>query len=230
MNDIHPGAIVAADAELGHGNVIGPGAVIGAGTRLGSGNWIGAGATIGAPPEIRGYPHPPDWIDQPGEFGVTIGDGNTIRERVGITAGSRRPTAIGDRCFLMTGALLAHDVRLEDNVTVSIGVMLCGHVRVGAGAGVGAGAAVHQFRIIGPGAMIGMGAAVTRDIPPYAKAYGNPARVHGANTVGMSRGGLDEELAAALDAHYAAGASAPEVPPAALAAAFAWWREATGKT
>jgi UDP-N-acetylglucosamine acyltransferase len=42
-------------------------------------------------------------------------------------------------------------------------------------------------------AMIGMGSVVVSGIPSFAKAYGNPARIHGANIVGMQRNGFSEE-------------------------------------
>jgi UDP-N-acetylglucosamine acyltransferase len=69
-------------------------------------------------------------------------------------------------------------------------VLLAGHVRVGNAANLGLGASVHQGRYVGAGVMLGMSSVVTRDIPPFAKAYGSPARVVGANVVGMRRGGI----------------------------------------
>jgi virginiamycin A acetyltransferase len=42
---------------------------------------------------------------------------------------------------------------------------------------IGAGSVVMAGVRIGTGAVIGAGSMVTRDIPPYAVAYGNPARV-----------------------------------------------------
>nr|WP_256428722.1 hypothetical protein [Frigoribacterium sp. VKM Ac-2836] len=36
-----------------------------------------------------------------------------------------------------------------------------------------------------------MSSVVTRDVPPFAKAYGSPASLHGANVVGMQRQGYD---------------------------------------
>jgi UDP-N-acetylglucosamine acyltransferase len=47
-----------------------------------------------------------------------------------------------------------------------------------------------------------MSSAVTRDVPPFAKAYGNPATVRDANVIGMERLGLDSESIAALIAVY----------------------------
>jgi UDP-N-acetylglucosamine acyltransferase len=94
----------------------------------------------------------------------------------------------------MNGVYVAHDSALGDGVTLAAGVRLAGHVSVGAGTNVGMGAVVHQRRRIGFGAMIGMGAVVTRDIPPCALAYGSPARVHGANRVGMARAGIGEPV------------------------------------
>ncbi len=47
------------------------------------------------------------------------------------------------------------------------------------GASIGAHATIVCGVEIGKYAMIGAGAVVTKDIPPFALAYGNPARVHG---------------------------------------------------
>ena len=82
-----------------------------------------------------------------------------------------------------------------------------------------------QRRVIGPGAMVGMGSVVTRDVPPFAKAYGNPCRVRGANAVGMTRGGLPQDAVDFLAAAYARGAVPDgQEPPPSLRAAWGWWR------
>jgi acetyltransferase-like isoleucine patch superfamily enzyme len=43
---------------------------------------------------------------------------------------------------------------------------------------IGCNSVVLSGVTIGTGAVIGAGSVVTKDIPPYAIAYGNPAKVH----------------------------------------------------
>ena len=87
---------------------------------------------------------------------------------------------------------------------------------------------VHQRRVIGPGAMVGMGSVVTRDVPPFAKAYGNPCRVHGVNAVGMSRGGLPQEAVDFVSAAYGRGSVPHGQEPDVLRPAWAVVAEHTG--
>jgi UDP-N-acetylglucosamine acyltransferase len=72
--------------------------------------------------------------------------------------------------------------------------MIGGHSTVLDGANVGLGAVVHQRLVIGERAMVGMGSVVTKNIPPYATAFGNPAVVRNANKVGMERAGFSADL------------------------------------
>jgi UDP-N-acetylglucosamine acyltransferase len=216
---------------LGENNVIGPGVVLGGSVSIGSGNWIGPSAVVGAPPEVRGYSHPADWVDEAGQFGVIIGNNNVIREHAAIFAGSRITTTVGSDCFLMTGTYVGHDARVADWVTMSMHSVLAGHVQVGWKANLGIGACVHQFRVVGPGTMIGMGAVVTKDVEPFAKCYGNPARIHGANTVGLVRAGFSDELAQELDQYYCADRSGQGPPPGGrdLADHFTWFADALAR-
>lgn len=200
-NDIHPTAIIGSRVELGRGNTIGPFAVISGDARLGDGNWVGAGVIIGAPPEVRSFEHPRT-DDAFAGAGVIIGSGNVIREYAQIHSGLGSPTTIGDGGFLMNQIYVAHDGILGDGVTLASSVLLAGHVRVGDGANLGLGVNVHQFRSVGAGAMVGMGAVVTHDVPPFAMAYGAPARVHGANRVGLERRGVSADAVAAIHRAY----------------------------
>jgi acetyltransferase EpsM len=56
-------------------------------------------------------------------------------------------------------------------------VVLCGTVKVGEGTLIGARAIVIPGKKIGKWVTIGAGSVVVKDIPDYAVAVGNPARV-----------------------------------------------------
>lgn len=223
-NRIHPTAVVGDGVVLGRDNVVGPHAVLVGPLRVGDGNWFGPGVVVGTPPEVRGVPHGTPW-DAPGDGpGVRLGHRNVLREGTVVHQGWQQPTVVGDECFLMNKVYVAHDTVLGDGVTLASTVTMGGHVRVGAGANLGLGATVHQRRVIGAGAMVGMGSVVTRDVPPFALTYGNPARVRGANRVGMTRRGVDDETVAALAALYESGqVPATGAAPAALREHFADW-------
>jgi UDP-N-acetylglucosamine acyltransferase len=224
-NQVHDTAVIGPGVELGEGNVIGPYAVITGPCRIGDRNWIGAHAVIGAAPEIRGGDHGLPWGGEPVGLGVEMGDDSTLREFTTVHSGTGRLTRIGSRCFVMNKVHVGHDGVIDDDVTLAANATLAGHVDVGAGANVGMASAVHQHRVVGPGAMVGMGAVVTRDVPPYAKAFGSPARVRGVNEVGMNRRGISADDIAALVERYGSDAPATGVwtPPEALRPAWEWW-------
>ena len=224
MNSIHPTAVIDGEVALGSGNTIGPYVVITGPVTIGDGNWFGSGAIVGAPPEVRSWPHPTDASERSSGNGVVIGDGNVFREHVQIHQGWKDRTRIGDNAFNMNQCYLAHDSVVDDGATLASSVLLAGHVHVGSGANLGLVVTVHQFRTIGAGAMVGMSAAVTRDVPPFAKAYGIPADVRGANVVGMERAGVEPEVIRLLSAIYAGDSTdASAIGDDALRTAVAEW-------
>jgi UDP-N-acetylglucosamine acyltransferase len=203
MSTIHPTAVITGDVQLGSGNTIGAFAVITGPVVLGDDNWIGTGTVIGPPPEVRSWVHPTDAEAPSSGNGIRIGNRNIIREYAQIHQGWKGETTVGDDAFIMNQVYIAHDCAIGDGATLASSVLLAGHVRIEAGANLGLGTAVHQFRTVGRGAMIGMSSAVTRDIPAFAKAYGNPAVVRGVNAIGMERSGQDARLIELLTAAYA---------------------------
>ena len=63
---------------------------------------------------------------------------------------------------------------------------LAGQVVVEDHAGIGGMVGVHQDVRIGAHAFVGGMTRITRDVPPYFLAEGNPAEVHGLNSVGLA--------------------------------------------
>jgi len=128
-------------------------------------------------------------------YGCSIGDETKIGTFVEIQKGAQ----IGRRCKISSHTFICEGVRIEDEVFVGHGVTFindnfprattangqlqteadwqCLPTVVGQGASIGSGATVLGNVVIGEGAVIGAGAVVTRDIPPYTVAAGNPARI-----------------------------------------------------
>jgi UDP-N-acetylglucosamine acyltransferase len=77
--------------------------------------------------------------------------------------------------------------------------------------------------------MVGMSAVITRDVPPFAKIYGSPAKLRGANTIGMSRRGIAATDIDALHAAYLNGDVPDEWTSASreLSLAWEWWAART---
>ena len=71
---------------------------------------------------------------------------------------------------------------------------LAGHVTVEDRVVIGGIAGVHQFVKVGRNSMIGGLAKVVQDIPPFVIADGQPARVIGLNSVGLSRAGMSDDV------------------------------------
>jgi UDP-N-acetylglucosamine acyltransferase len=201
---IHRTAVIGDGVELGERVTVGPGAVLLGPMTVGDGCWIGPGVVLGTPPEITNASHDTDWHAPQPHHGVAIGARTVIRELSTVHQGSHRTTTVGPDSWLLNRSYVAHDCQVGGNVTLSAGVSLGGHVQVGDRTNIGMNAVVHQRRVIGPGAMVGMGSVVTRDVPPHALVYGNPARLRGVNRVGMRRAGIPDAEIERLAAEYGA--------------------------
>ena len=210
-NSIHPTAIIGDDVQLGEDNVIGPYVVLEGPLEIGNGNWIGTYCHLGGQAQwsgMRGHE-----MDAMQRAGIRIGDGNVLREYVSVHHGTERPTTVGDGVYLMAHSHVPHDALIMDSTTLTNAVQLAGHTQIGWRSNLGMGTVVHQRTVIGAYVMLGMQSVVTRDIPPGALAYGSPARVRGANKVGLSRAGFDESTIEAIDAALREGRSLPDDGP-----------------
>lgn len=182
--DIGPGAIVGPNCSLGAGCVIAPHAVIEQNVRLGAGVRIGVGSVIGGAPQDLKYAGEETWVE--------IGDRTVVREYATVNRGTSHSwkTVVGQDCFLMTYVHVAHDCQLGDGVMISNGTQLAGHILIEDRAILSGLCAVHQFVKIGRHSFIGGGSRVTKDVPPFVKAVGNPVALYGLNSVGLERSGF----------------------------------------
>lgn len=194
MNNIHPTAIIGDQVKLGTNNTVGPYAVISGKVEIGDNNWIGSHSSLGGPAEIRGSDLPSTWETGKHAGSLSVGSNNVIREGCIIHAGYFKGTRIGNDCYIMNQAYIAHDCQINDAVTISSTVAIGGHAVLLDGCNLGLGAVVHQRLVVGKGAMVGMGSVITRDVLPYSLTFGNPSKTRGTNTIGMRRSDLHEHL------------------------------------
>jgi len=223
---VHPSALIGDGVTLGADVVVGPGAVLLGPLTVGDRVWIGPQVVIGTPPEMGSRRQNAAWEGDLDHCGVEIGDDVVIRELSTIHQGSHRSTVIGTGSWLLNSVYVAHDCLVGAQVTLSAGVRVGGHVIIGEHTNVGMNAAVHQYRVIGAGSMVGMGSPVTHDLPPFAKAYGSPIRLHGLNSYVVNKLGVGPDAAAALADAYARGDFSlvgADTDPA-LADIVTWWR------
>ena len=204
--NIHPTALVAPEAELGENvevgayAVIGPGVVVGANTRigahavlqgpmrLGADNEVFPFASVGSAPQDKKYKGEPTRLE--------IGDRNVIREFVTLNRGTTKDegvTRIGDDNLFMAYSHVAHDCRVGSHCVLANTATLGGHVHLGDWVIMGGFSGVHQFCKVGAHAFIANNAAVTRDVPPYIMAVGQPAAAHSVNAEGLKRRGFTPE-------------------------------------
>ena len=185
---IGPFSVIGADVIIGAGTWIGPHAVINGPTRIGVDNKIFQFSSLGDAPQDKKYQGEPTRLE--------IGDRNVFRENVTVNRGTvhdKGVTHIGSDNLLMAYSHVAHDCHLGDKIVMSNCATLGGHVEIGDWVIMGGLSAVHQFTKIGAHCFIGNNAAVTRDVPPYVMAIGQPAEPHSVNSEGLKRRGFSAE-------------------------------------
>jgi acetyltransferase-like isoleucine patch superfamily enzyme len=113
------------------------------------------------------------------DTGVKIGD----RVKIGNNASVFRGAVVEDWAFIGPHCCITNDKNPRsvnhDGSLKSGGDWKVSPVRIGKGASIGAGAVVLPGVTVGEWAMVGSGSVVTKDVPAYGLAYGNPAELHG---------------------------------------------------
>jgi sugar O-acyltransferase (sialic acid O-acetyltransferase NeuD family) len=122
-----------------------------------------------------GFSQPVSLVDPTAVVPSTADIGHGAYVNAGAILGSH--AVVGCHTHVNRATTLGHDARLHFGSSLGPGVVLAGHVEVGAGAFVGAGATVLPGVRVGAHAIIGAGAVVTRDVAAGDVVVGNPARV-----------------------------------------------------
>ncbi len=145
-------------------------------------SYVDEGANIGAGTKIWHFSHV--------MAAAEIGKNCSLGQNVNI--GSR--VKIGDGVKIQNNVSVYDDVELEDYVFCGPSMVFTNvfnprseisrkdeyrRTLIKRGATIGANATVVCGHTIGSYSFIGSGAVVTRDIPDFALAYGNPARIRG---------------------------------------------------
>ena len=115
--------------------------------------------------------HPTVHIDSD----VIYGEGNYFGQGVIIITG----TKIGNCVNIHTGATIDHDNTIEDGANIGPGSHTAGRVKICRDAFIGTGTSVIPDIIIGEGTIVGAGSVIIRNIAPFTKVVGNPARIIG---------------------------------------------------
>ncbi len=152
------------------------------------------------------FVHESSYVDQPADIGEGTKIWHFSHVMRGSTIG--RNCTIGQNVLIGPNVRIGNGVKIQNNVSVYEGVELedevfCGpsmvftnvdrprsgtprntsadflHTRVRRGATIGANATIVCGNTIGEHAFVGAGSVVTKDVPDFAVAYGNPARLHG---------------------------------------------------
>jgi len=214
MSQIHPTAIIHADATLGEGCIIGPYCNIGKDvvlgkdnvlhsnvildghTTIGNGNKIFSFAVLGTDPQDLKFKDEPTRL--------RIGNNNTIREFVTINRSNQleEDTVVGNNNLIMEYVHIAHNCQIGSNCVIANVVQFAGHVHVHDFATIGGVTAVHQFVHIGTHSFIGGASAIKKDVVPYSRGQGNPYKTVGLNSVGLMRKGFSNETIAAIKEMY----------------------------
>ncbi|MFA5134743.1 MAG: acyltransferase [Patescibacteria group bacterium] len=150
------------------------------------------------------FAHETSLVDEP----ATIGSGTKIWHFAHIMKGAKigKNCSFGQNVYVGSGAIVGDNVKVQNNVSIYDGVTLedyvfCGpsmvftndlnprckypkhghyvNTTIRYGASIGANVTVVCGHTIGRHAFIGSGSVVTKDIPDYALAFGNPAKIQG---------------------------------------------------
>jgi sugar O-acyltransferase (sialic acid O-acetyltransferase NeuD family) len=105
--------------------------------------------------------------------GATIAPGSQVLAGAVVGAAAQ----VGRHCILNYGAIVSHECRIDDFVSIGPAACLGGKTALGKGVEVGMGARVLPRMTVDEHAVIGAGAVVTRPVGAQSTVVGVPAKV-----------------------------------------------------
>lgn len=156
---IYPNVVILGKVEIGDNTVIGPGTVIG---------FDGFGYTKSSKGNLTKIVH---------FGGVRIGKNVEIGANSCIDRGTLDDTIIGNNVKIDNLVHIAHNVMIEDNVSVIANSMIAGGTRIGRNTHISPSSSILNKLNIGSNSFIGMGSVVIRNVLEGEKVVGNPSRV-----------------------------------------------------
>jgi UDP-N-acetylglucosamine acyltransferase len=200
---VHPTALISADAQVGDGVQIGPYTVIDGPVTIGPecevgphvhlvgpltigrGNRVGTGTVIGTDPQHLAYKGHPTRTE--------IGEFNTFREHVTVHRGSHVPgygvTRIGDRNYFMAHSHVGHDSTVANDCILANASLLGGHCELQDRVFMSGSSALHQYVRMGRLSLLTGLEGVGKDVVPFVTVK-NRFTVLGINSIGMRRAGI----------------------------------------
>ena len=181
---VGPFSTIGRRVKIGDRTEIGPNVYIEADTVVGADCRIFHGASIGGDPQIAGVRDIVSFVE--------IGDHTIVREFVTIhrSGNQNKKTIVGKSCLIMAYAHIAHDCVIGNDVVLVNATSLSGHIIVEDRAFISGMIGAHQFVRFGKLSMTGGMSRIVKDILPYSTVEGNPARLIGANAIGLKRAGI----------------------------------------
>ncbi len=185
---VFPFAYIEGDVEIGDDTVIFPGVSVMNGTRLGKNNYVHQNTVLAARPQ--------DFRYKGDETLLIIGDNNVIRENVVINRATFADgqTVIGNKNFIMEGVHISHDVHIGDRCVLGYGTKIAGSVEMDNGIITSTGSILNPQVRIGSAAMIQAGTRISKDVPPYIVAGGNPVAYGGVNSTILKSYGMSDKI------------------------------------
>ena len=215
-SQIHQTAIVEPGTKIGSGVTIGPYSTVGpnveiaddvqlgAHTRVWGRTCLGRGVRVFPFAVLGEIPQDLKYVGE--DTRLEIGEDSVIREHATVhigTDGGGGVTRVGARCMLMGSTHVGHDCTIGDDVIITQGAAIAGHVQVDHHAFIGALVGVHQHCRIGRHAMVGAMSGVFEDLLPYGLCTGSHAALSGLNHRGLRRRGFERPVIQEIERAYA---------------------------